>query len=288
MLLLLQELIIMRKIIVCVAIFSIFLNACRNKETSEGAHILENEDTLALEWVKIDTSLLPCEGDACTSIRFSFPIIITAPTPALKDSLTATINSFALANMSEGYQKSSPQQFITDFFVEYSAFQQSEPGYTTGWFVERDIQISALDNVIFSLNLMERSFLGGAHPNSYLLYVNMDKYGNKLILDSLLTDDWKANLSAPAEDAFREQQQVHPEVPLDDAGYFLFPDGDSEETFGLFQFNDNFLINEKGITFYYNSYEIAAYATGPSSFTLDWKTLEPFIRANSKLKSINR
>lgn len=276
----------MKKLFVLLAVITVFFNACRNKETSDGAHITEKEDTLAFNWIKIDTSILPCQGTSCTSVRFSFPQVSTAPTQQLKDSLTTIIEDFVLANMSEGLRKASPEQFITDFFNDYISFQQSEPGYDIGWFVERDVQLKSIDNEVFTLGLGEHSFLGGAHPNAYLLYVNVDKYGNKLILDSLLTDGWKPNLSAPAEDAFREEQQVHPEVPLDDAGYFVFPDGDSEEDFGMFQFNDNFTISEKGISFYYNSYEIAAYATGPSSFTLDWKTLQPFIRPNSILAKV--
>lgn len=49
---------------------------------------------------------------------------------------------------------------------------------------------------------------------------------------------------------------------------------------------DNFRIDEKGITWIYNPYEIAVYATGQISVTLDWALIKPYLLENSVVMNL--
>ena len=53
---------------------------------------------------------------------------------------------------------------------------------------------------------------------------------------------------------------------------------DQEMLFGMPEPNGNFSVSEEGITWVYNPYEIAAYASGVIELPVSWATLKPFLQ----------
>ncbi|AKD56101.1 RsiV family protein [Spirosoma radiotolerans] len=113
------------------------------------------------------------------------------------------------------------------------------------------------------------AYTGGAHPNSNLSFYNFDrKTGQMLTLTDMVSDT--TALLDLVEKAFREQQQVMPQNNLEERGYFLRD--------GRFFLPANVGMSPRGMVFYYNPYEIAAYAVGPIQVTVPYTQLDGILQ----------
>ena len=65
---------------------------------------------------------------------------------------------------------------------------------------------------------------------------------------------------------------------LEDAVEGNVPEEDKDLLFGTPEPNGNFYVSEEGITWVYNPYEIAAYASGVIELPISWETLKPFLQ----------
>ncbi len=54
-----------------------------------------------------------------------------------------------------------------------------------------------------------------------------------------------------------------------------------------FFLNDNFLITDSSLVFYYNNYEITAYAFGPTELIIPFSKIKSLVEEKSLIKSIN-
>ena len=104
-------------------------------------------------------------------------------------------------------------------------------------------------------------YLGGAHPYSYGGYVVFDmKTGDEIkevdFLD-IENSDLYDLLFAKVLDAMDTE--------------------DEEDLLDAPTFNNNFSVDNDGVTWLFNPYEVAAYAYGPIEATLTWEELEPYL-----------
>ena len=74
------------------------------------------------------------------------------------------------------------------------------------------------------------------------------------------------------EKVFRKQQGLLPQHNLEERGYFLRD--------GRFFLPANIGMSKKGLIFYYNPYEIAAYALGPIEVTVPYEQLNGILRTD--------
>lgn len=65
---------------------------------------------------------------------------------------------------------------------------------------------------------------------------------------------------------------------LEDAVEGNVPEEDKDLLFGTPEPNGNFYVSEEGITWVYNPYEIAAYASGVIELPVSWEILKPFLQ----------
>ena len=115
------------------------------------------------------------------------------------------------------------------------------------------------------------AYTGGAHPNSSLSFYNFDrKTGQALTLADMVSDT--TALLQVVEKAFRKQQDLSPQNNLEEQGYFLRD--------GRFFLPGNVGMSSKGMVFYYNPYEIAAYAIGPIQVTIPYEQLNGILRVH--------
>lgn len=113
------------------------------------------------------------------------------------------------------------------------------------------------------------AYTGGAHPNSNLSFYTFDrKTGQMLTLTDMVTDT--TALLSVVENEFRRQQKLPPNTSLEEQGYFLRD--------GRFFLPANVGMGQNGLVFYYNSYEIAAYAVGPIEVTVPYAQLDHILR----------
>lgn len=113
------------------------------------------------------------------------------------------------------------------------------------------------------------AYTGGAHPNTNQLLLTFDREtGRELHLTDMVSDT--AALLGIVEKAFRKQQQLMPTDKLEEQGYFLHN--------GQFFLPGNIAPGRQGMIFYYNPYEIAAYAVGPIEVVVPYEKLNGMLR----------
>jgi hypothetical protein len=228
-------------------------------------------DTVCYELRTIESTYGGCQpgDDSCTYISIQYPLIIKAPTVASRDSINSFVLKYLLSSYNE--EQESLDQVLSLFIEDYNNLKRNMPEYLHGWYYHVTVTIVYSTSEILSLDLSRDSYTGGAHGSHHTEYANFNlKTGQRIKLEHILVDDYQQSLNAIAESNFRQIHDIEPEESLEDAG-FWFEDNN-------FRLTDNFSINESGLTFFYNEYEIAPYYKGPTVLTLTYEELTDLIR----------
>lgn len=105
---------------------------------------------------------------------------------------------------------------------------------------------------IVSVELMISEYTGGAHPNTTLIGINVDRAtGKELTLDDAL-DLIGKSLSAVAAESANELAST-----LGDGAFFAEGADATEDNYSTF------LVDADSVTFLFQSYQVAPYAAGP-------------------------
>jgi hypothetical protein len=219
----------------------------------------EQADSLNYETITMMQSIDGCDKDSsgCTYIEFAYPQFINT-SGLLADSLTAIIQH-TFGDSEKNIL--SPDSVQHNFIASYIAFKKKEYIYTTPWFVEKSLMVLSQNPKWISLVYDERTFTGGAHPNSYKLYSVIEKAsGRKMILTDFFDSTAIYKLMGLGETEFRSVKGINPNQGLEDAGYWFEKN--------RFHLNNNFYLNENGITFFFNHYEVGPYSLGSTEITI--------------------
>ncbi len=219
----------------------------------------------------------PADTDAyhCAHITFKYPVIDRAPQPGAAVAINQAITDFLLTSTGEPRKYKSIDAIMTEFMQVVQESKQL-PG-TGAYFEERTVTVRYQSDRIVSLNFEVSFFSGGLHPQ----YASVNKSfnaatGSKIGLADALVPGYGPRLTRIAENKFRTVKGIKPGMTLHDAGYVFF----KNDTFAL---NDNFWIGPKGITFFYNPYEIASYAMGTTELLLTYGEIRDLIKPGGLL-----
>jgi hypothetical protein len=210
----------------------------------------------------------------CVRVALSWP---EATAPA---ELAATVNEgiarwLRRATFVQG--GSSPEEIFEELVTAHDDLRQEFPDYALPWHVERTVSIVRDDGQVFALSLYENMFTGGAHGVRTQLYRNFrPDTGAAITLEELIVEGGIEQLTAVGEEIFRTAHELAPDIALDDAG-FWFDDG-------VFALNDNFLVSTDALFFYYNEYEVAAYAVGPTELLIPYERIGSLLRPAAGLR----
>jgi hypothetical protein len=243
--------------------------SCGDKNTSA-----ENE--LKFRIVKYEKQSDGCDSlseDNCAHIKIEFPQIAEFENPTVKDK----INKSIIELFSNEGSNSGEIDFETEmkiFIQDYEEFIKEFPDSYQSWFIERTGEVKLNKENIFSIDFMEYSFTGGAHPNTYVTFKNFNlNDGEEINLDDLFPKDKQQELTKIAEAEFRKLKELTSEADLGEAGYWF----ENNE----FYLNDNFLITDSSLVFYYNNYEITAYAFGPTELEIPYLKIKNLLNEKS-------
>ncbi len=153
------------------------------------------------------------------------------------------------------------------FIADYREFKEAFPESKTPWTINVDGKITFAVNKFISYRLTTNSYTGGAHTNTETLLFNVNQNGREIKIRSLITD--RPKLMEVAENAFRKTKSLSATADLGAAGYTF----DNNE----FQLPENIGFTGKGVVLYYNDYEIASYADGPTEILIPYKELEGIV-----------
>lgn len=128
---------------------------------------------------------------------------------------------------------------------------QSHEKFDYAWFVDSKVEVSRADSAVFSYKRSYSTYLGGAHPFSYAESFNIDTaQGTTITLSAYVKDT--AELAEVVVEGIKKQGDAN-----------LLWDGWEKGVFaGVKDGTANWIATKDGVTIWYNPGDIAAYAAG--------------------------
>jgi hypothetical protein len=206
----------------------------------------------------------------CVTVRFSYPALQDGMPPGVRDSIRAYIDGLMFASLDNRRSAIPFDTLVEELVQQYRSLRKEFPDYSLPWSLERTMSFLADTGGIVSLRFEESSFLGGAHGMETVRLASFDaSLGARLRLEQIFLPGFEGALVAEVGRAFRRVRQVPEGQTLADAGFWI------EE--GRFPLGTNFAIDAGDIVFYYNAYEIAPYALGPTEVHVGFDGLAAII-----------
>ncbi len=208
------------------------------------------------------------EAPEFARISFTFPKA-SGGKKGVSDSINDWVSEQLKAPISLGESnevKISLDSTITKFFADHAAtLKEASGGSFNAWENSVDSKVRFQNNKIVCLETTTYSYNGGAHPNAYIAYQAFDlSTGKKVEIQKGIMN--MTNFLALAEKKFRAERKIPAKQSLEKAGFSFFENG-------KFTLPENIGINEKGLTFFYNAYEVASYAMGPTEFFISFEEM---------------
>ncbi|MGD8779743.1 MAG: DUF3298 and DUF4163 domain-containing protein [Ignavibacteria bacterium] len=189
----------------------------------------------------------------CVYVKLVYPEFMPLHNPAAD-----SINKFVKYVLLVSYEMEMYESFdaiAQSLFDDYNSVKADYEDYNGTWSLEKTIEVKSQTGNLITLYYSEYSYMGGAHPNSVFDYFNFDlTTGKRIFFDDLVQADKKEELLKLGEKKFRELKGIPVRQDLETAGYWF-----ENNEFYLAQ---SFFMNDSGVVFLYNAYEIAPYAEG--------------------------
>lgn len=245
-------------IFLCLALF---VFACKSKNTNSASQASAlKSDTRTFSKKFCDPS------DVCASFEVSVPELSggdSAVTTAVNHSVQSFILSTVGANVSLPFP--AAMDAAGEQFVEMFKQSQTEnPDMPMGYSMEIKGSTLLLNKKVATVHLDGYSFTGGAHPNPFTTVVsyNMQDGGNVLNINALVADT--NAVRSMLEAGYKQAKGMKPEENISELLYPELPQ---------LPMPANAAVLPQGILFYYNAYEVAPYAVGPTEIVLSWEQL---------------
>lgn len=275
--------------ILAILLISLIATGC-NTGTKKGS-----ENDITFDSIKVEKTyhLLenPDNPNCNLEIKFVYPEKL-----ANKEILNAIQKQFVSTYFGENYEQLSPEEAVKKYTDDYiAAYKDLETDYKAelakadetpvgSWFSYYEM---SSDNIAFnqddilSYTVNFENYTGGAHgAHSYTNHVLSLKTGKSITEEDIFIENYQDNLAQILVDQIAKQNNVSDPKELENIGFFsvdeIFPNG-------------NFLIDETGITYSFNEYEIAAYVVGVTNVHLPYKEIRYLLREDSPIAHlINR
>ncbi|WP_294634142.1 DUF3298 and DUF4163 domain-containing protein [uncultured Bacteroides sp.] len=253
---------------------SVFLFSCSNT-VNRNAGALEFDSIQINEVGHLfgDTAKPGC------NIAIHFTYVSTSSDNKLKDSLNNYLLSASFGNK---YMTLSPNEAIRlykeNYIKEY--LKDLEPMYAKdeaekedsssmqAWYsyyrgIESHVQLYKKHLLVYRIDYNE--YTGGAHGMYMSTFLNINLHTlSPIRLDDLFVNEYEEALTDLLWNQLMADNKVATRQEVEALGYTST--GNLEPT-------ENFYLNDKGITFYYNIYEIAPYVMGPIEITLPYEIM---------------
>ncbi len=198
---------VMKKIIFITLMLSgiVFLISCSSKSPAE--------NPLKYELVKYEKQSEGCDSlrdDNCAKIKIQFPQITSFENEIVKEKINKSIADLFSQDILGGSKSTDFETMMKGFIDEYESFITEFPDAFQSWFIERTGEVKLNKENIFSIDYLEYSFTGGAHPNTSVAFKNYNlTNGDEIRLDEIISADKQNDLTTIAEAEFRKLKELH-------------------------------------------------------------------------------
>ncbi|RZK52944.1 MAG: DUF3298 domain-containing protein [Pedobacter sp.] len=265
----------MKKIIPFVLLISVLIS-CRNekKDSDEKTNTTAVADTLTYVYdsVKVYSKNIINTQQIVDTAK----AVITYP--VFKDT---TLNTLIQRKVTDFYGKEEKlityPEMAKSFINGYDAFFAENKDTPQHWFLLIDIEVLRQTENYIALRYQHSDYVGGAHGNSHISYINYNpKTNTEITLDSLIDTTNRPKLLSIAEGIFRKNEKLTPTETL--AGKYFFLDD-------KFSLPESYYVSDKGLVFMYNPYEIKAYAFGTTELVIPFAAVKEIAKPNTILSS---
>jgi hypothetical protein len=195
---------------------------------------------------------------------------------------------FVSSYFGEAYETYSPQEAVARYTEDYintykeemekdfrEEMEESGEIPSNPWFSRYEISSGEIvfnrDNLI-SYTVSIESYTGGAHGSHSVIHRVIDlKTGVFVTEEELFIEGYEKELTQLLVNGITAGKQLKDPKELEDIGFFsvdeIYPNG-------------NFLIDETGITYSFNEYEIAAYVVGIVDVHIPYEKIKHLLREN--------
>lgn len=270
--------------------------ACTETTTIEATNEVENkenvllEDTLPRQIVigadtvnytiqlayKLDEGVEDYAQNDITKIVFTFPKVDSFSQMNIKDSINRIVQNLLLQDVLGELRYENVEGRMSEFIEEYKEHKSEMLDFglpSTNWVFEMKIDVLLNRPSLLSLRIHQLEFTGGAHANSLTNYLNIDlETGKVLNLEELFIEDFEQELLTISEAAFKQRVKLDLDTNLVETHY--------EFSSGEFMLPPNFSVGAEGLHFYYNPYDLGAFALGAISFKIPYREILPIIDTN--------
>jgi hypothetical protein len=203
----------------------------------------------------------------CARVTLTYPVSTgDAKTPAV-EAVQWFVEKYLLAPVVSEIRPPDMETLAAEFVNEYEQVKRDLKEYRSYWYMHRTVSVLHVDARVVSLRFSEDIYTGGAHPNAFRRYQSFDaESGSPLSIADLVLPGAGGKLETVAAEIFREMYDIAPGVSMTEAGFWFEN--------GRFRLNDNFALTAEGLIFYYNLYEIASYARGPTELRIPFSALQ--------------
>lgn len=210
-----------------------------------------------------------------------------------KDILAKIQKLFIYSYFGETYDTYSPEEAVNKYVEDYlQMYRELEPDYKQdlesadatsaeswySYYVMAGNEIMFNTDNIISYTVGFENYTGGAHQSHSVTNHVIDLARGEFITEAdIFTDGFEAPLAQLLVDAIAEQNDLEDTKELENIGYFsideIYPNG-------------NFLIDESGISYTFNEYEIAAYVVGVTNVHFPFEKIRHLLRPESPVAGL--
>jgi hypothetical protein len=244
--------------------------SCRGEKTA-------SENDLKYEIVKYEKQSSGCDSlreDNCAKVKIEFPRITEFENETVKNKINNSIEKLFSFNGKDGSGVVDFNSEMDTFIQDYDSFIKEFPDSYQAWFIELTGEVRLNKENILSIDCMEYSYTGGAHSNTNVSFKNFNlNNGDEIKLSDIISEAKQNKLTIIAEEEFRKLKNIAPDADLGQAGFWFENN--------KFYLNEKFLIGDSSLVFFYNNYEITAYAFGPTELEISYLKIRDLIKENS-------
>lgn len=274
------------KSIIVFFLASLFLASCHSgtKQTAE--------NTVQFDSIRVDKTyhlLDNPENPNCNlQLDFVFPV-----KSGDKDHLQKIQNLFVQSYFGENYENLSPAEAVAKYTEDYlNAYKELEADYQDDLAKQDQAPVGAWysyyemssDDIVYNGNdllsyiINFENYTGGAHgAHSFTNRVINMKTGKFVTEEEIFIENYQDDLARILIDRIAKENNVENAKDLENIGFFSV-----EEIFP----NGNFLVDEKGITYTFNEYEIAAYVVGATQVFIPFEDIQYLLKKDSPISHL--
>lgn len=216
-------------------------------------------------------------SESFVNVKVDYVEFTQASSATVKDSLNKIVEGYIKAPIFEEKTKTL-EELAQSLINDYKKQKKEFPDFPAGYELERNVEVLYSNDKLVCVKFNEYSFLGGAHPNSVMLYTNIElQTGRTIKLDELFIAGYKDELNKIAEKHFRKERELKAGENLENAGFWF-----KENKFSV---NENFAITKSGLSFFFNDYEITSHAAGPTFIEIPFTELASIVKPSGFISS---